>query len=125
MNVKATDLDAIFNGAGSVINTTQNITNAVAQGITEIKGVMDNSRRSTPMMQPQIQTYQPVTYGYGYSDNNNYQGYPGMGGYNGYSQMHMNVGYPGFTNANYGNMVGMYQNNQGLSVQGPQGGAWY
>lgn len=122
MNLKSTDLDAIFNGAGAVINTTQNITQAIASGINEVQGIMDNSRRNAPMMQaPAYQ--QPVTYGYGYGDSG-YNGYPGtMSGYN-YNpqQPQMNMGYPGFTNPNYGSMAGVAYN-PGYH-NGPQGGAW-
>lgn len=133
MEVKATDLDAIFNGAGSLINTTQNVTNAIAQGIGEVKGIMDNSRRSMGPMQPQQYQYQqPITYGYGYGDNsyNGYPGYPGFSGMSGfgsgYPQTQMNMGYPGFTNQAYGNMGGYTPNNSNpFSTPGPQGGAWY
>lgn len=125
MEVKSTDLDAIFNGAGTVLTTTQNVTNAIASGINEVRGLMDNSRRS--YQAPPQQQYQPVTYGYGYGENN-YNGYPGYQGmsYNGYpNNGNMNVGYPGFTNPGYGNMGGYPQNNGGGFTSGPQGGAWY
>lgn len=122
MEVKAADLDAIFNGAGTVLTTTQNVTNAIASGINEVKGLMDNSRRSyqAPVQQ---QTYQPVTYGYGYGENN-YNGYPGYPGMSYNPNQQMNVGYPGFTNPGYGNMTGYSPVGQGFTP-GPQGGAWY
>ena len=123
MNLKSSDLDAIFNGASSVINTTQNITQAIANGVNDVHNIMDTSRRSIQMSQPS--NYQaPVTYGYGYSDNG-YPGYNGMG-YNYYNQnqYQMNTGYAGFTNPNYGSTAGSYYQN-GFNVSGPQGGAWF
>ncbi len=102
--MNAADLDAIFNGAGVAINAAQNITSAIAGGINDVRNVMDNSRRNSNVYpQQNYQNFQPVTYGYAYSDN----GY-NYGGFVNYNNQNMNVGYPGFTNPNYGALIGNY-----------------
>lgn len=134
MATSALDMDAIFNGAGAVITTAANVTNAVADGINQVQGIMDNSRRNV-----QTNTYggysgyqQPVSYGYGYSDNSCYQ--PGYNGYypsynnpgnnSMYPVQPVNNGYFGFTDQGYG-LSG--NNNASPNPAGgnyPKGGAW-
>lgn len=122
MNLKATDLDAIFGGANAVLNTSQNVCNAFTNGINDVRNAIDNSRRNQPFPNQQQMTYaQPVSYDYGYAD---YNGYNNMGynslGYNslGYNNPMMSQqvpsGYVGFTNPAYG------MNGSGI----PSGGAW-
>jgi hypothetical protein len=117
------EMDAIFNGAATVISTTQNVCNSVASGINDIKGALDNSRRNQvmPNMQMNVCT-QPVTYGYGYADtvnNNNFGN--SLSIYNNPLQPTTPTGYVGFTNPAYGmNSSGMFTTN---SVVAP-GGAW-
>lgn len=123
MNLKSSDLDAIFNGASVAVSTAQNICGAVTSGINDIRNVVDDSRRNIPVGSPQYSGYrQPVTYGYGYGDTNNYpgyNGYPSTGyGNNTIGQANMG-GYPGFYNPGYGNVV-----TSGSMFGGPVGGAW-
>ena len=122
MGLSSQDLDAIFNGTGAVINTAQNITSAIAGGVNDIQNIMDNSRRNATMPQPQMSYQQPVTYGYPYADNG--YNYNGFSGYNNYQQGQMNVGYPGFTNPNYGALIGGNYTPSN-PFDSPKGGNWY
>ena len=139
--LKSTNLDDVFYGAGSALNTMYTAANVISDGWNSIKNCMD-SRRNMP---PCNYGYgygcgcggynyggymQPVPYGYGYAD----YGYPaGMTpqpsfGYG--PNPYMNNGYFGFTDPGYGavadpsfcnggNTLGMAPN-----PNGPQGGAW-
>ena len=133
MNLKSSDIDAIFDGATVTIGAAQNVANAVAAGINGIQNVMDGSRRNVPNpmgYQPQMGYQTPVTYGYGYSDNSYVgygNGYPQTSQYSGqYSQMVPNGGYFGFTDPTYGMLTGnqSFAGNNGIPVNGPKGGAW-
>ena len=74
------DMDAIFNGAGAVVDATQNVIGAISNGINQVQGAFDGSRRSVPAQPTNgYNYYQPVTYGYGY------------GGYGGYVDMVNNM----------------------------------
>lgn len=108
MSQSLNDLDAIFNGTASVINTAQNVCGAVIGGINDIKNVVDNSRRNAPPA-PQMSYVQPVTYEYGYADYGtgyNPYGYSNFPGTYNTNMMAMSpngqVGYPGFSNPMYG-----------------------
>lgn len=121
-NVKI-DMDALFNGASVVLGAAQNTVGAIANGINDVRGVMDSRRN---MGQP-TGNYgggyqQPVSYGYGYSDSGGY--YPTSNSYYPSQTMTNNGlnnygGYPGFTNPGYGNISGI-----GSTSNRPQGGAW-
>ena len=144
MNMKTSDLDAIFNGAGVALDTARTATNVFLDGYNTIKGSMGSSRRNFQQgccggMYGGYGYSQPVQYGYGYADNGypQYPMYPSsmMGGF-GYPNNNgfMNSGYFGFTDPSYG--LGT-QNNMGTTLnmscmqndcygnnRGPQGGAW-
>lgn len=138
MNMKTSDLDAIFNAADMTLGTARTAANVFVDGFNNIKNAFGSSRRN---FQPNNNYYggmyggynysQPVPYGFGYADYSPYPAYPTMGmnmGYgtpNGFS----NNGYFGFSDPSYGtsgNMntpsgfEGFYNNNH----SGPQGGAW-
>ena len=72
MGLTMQDMDAIFNGAGAVVDAAQNVVGAVSSGINQIQGALDNSRRNAPMPQNNQpfygNNYQSVSYGYGYSE---------------------------------------------------------
>ena len=129
MSMSSQDLDAIFNGTGAVLGAAQTVTSAVASGINDVRTIVDSSRRNAGVF-PQ-QSYpnysspmQPVTYGYPYADN----GYS----YNGYVNYQNNPnmqagGYPGFTNPNYGALIGNFsqpQQSDPFKSFNP-GGAWF
>lgn len=123
MSIKSSDLDAIFNGAGAVVNSTANVCNAVAQGINDVQSCLDMSRRNQQYNQSGYGYgySQPVTYGYGYGDTS---GYPSIG-YNGFQSQNNQAGYVGFTDPSYGsfsnntNPNGFYGNGQNN-----RGGYW-
>ena len=125
-------LDAVFNGTGTVINTAQNVCDAIAAGVNDVKNIMDNSRRNQPpMMCNNYGGYndgqnQPVTYPYGYSDNcyNNYYGYPNSNGMGMRSPNNDPDYYAGFTDPGYGNMGATVPNGSFGNSRGPKGGAW-
>ncbi len=122
MNDNGIDMDALFNGASVVLGAVQNTVGAAANGINDVRNIMDSRRNMGQPQQnnPMYSGYQqPVSYGYGYSDTGGY-GYP-----NNYSPIPvgannycMNGGYPGFTNPGYGSTGGT------VSINKPQGGAW-
>lgn len=147
MNMKTSDLDAIFNGANVALDTARTAANVFVDGYNGIKGIMNSSRRN---FQPGCcggmyggygcYQSQPVQYGYGYAESNypQYSMYPsssmmgGNFGYPGSGNGFMNSGYFGFTDPTYGAgqptggmtlnmtpMEGFYSGNKG-----PQGGAW-
>ena len=125
-------LDAVFNGTGTVINTAQNVCDAIAAGVNDVRNIRDNSRRNQPpMMCNNYGGYndgqnQPVTYPYGYSDNgyNNYYGYPNSNGMGMRSPNNDPDYYAGFTDPGYGNMGATVPNGSFGNSRGPKGGAW-
>ena len=129
MSIKSSDLDAIFNGAGAVVNSTANVCNAVAQGINDVQSCLDMSRGN---QQYNPSGYgngysQPVTYGYGYGDTSS--GYPSTGYYNGFQSQNNQAGYVGFTDPGYGsfgnnNMNNMNPNGFYGNGQNNRGGYW-
>lgn len=140
-NFKSTNLDDVFFGAGTVLNTAYNAANMIADGWNSIKSCFDSSRRNL----------QPPYYGYGYGYGYNYGGYPqpmpysyGYANY-GYPAMPapptmgygnpmgpMNAGgYFGFTDPSYGAYAGDPTNNGMMGMtpnpttpSGPQGSGW-
>lgn len=116
MNLKATDLDAIFNGANVVLNTSQNVCSAVTNGLNDVRNAIDISRRNQPFPNQQQMMYaQPVTYDYGYADYSGYNtGYNSLNYNNPMMPPSVPSGYVGFTNPTYG------MNGSGI----PSGGAW-
>ncbi len=148
MNMKTSDLDAIFNGANVALDTARTAANVFVDGYNGIKGIMNSSRRN---FQPGCYgsmnggynycMSQPVQYGYGYAENNcypQYSMYPSMGnfgnfGYPGNGNGFVNTGYFGFTDPTYGagqpsggmtlNMTPV-DGNSYMGNSGPQGGAW-
>lgn len=132
MSVNSEYLDAIFNGTGAVVTTAQNVCNAFANGVNDVKNIMDNSRRNQPSMSGMANEGYPrvVTYPYAYSDNGSRNAY-GNSLYptNGYNGLPMNGNdpdyYPGISNPRYGYLgtaptQGMFGNNN----NGPDGSAW-
>lgn len=109
------DFDRIFSGAGKNLQAMQQITNGVTNlfnGVGEnnvVQGFSD-SRRNTPQ-QFNMQTggyTRPVDYAYGYANNqqqNQFYSF-GFGGQTASQNgCHVNSGYPGFFNPNYGGGV--------------------
>ena len=76
MAVTAADIDAIFDGASAVVDATQNIVGAVSSGVNQVQNAFDNSRRNTGQNNMNngggypvySGNYQPMNYGYGYSE---------------------------------------------------------
>ena len=112
MSIKSSDLDAIFNGAGAVVNSTANVCNAVAQGINDVQSCLDMSRRNQQYNQS----------GYGYGDTS---GYPSTG-YNGFQSQNNQAGYVGFTDPSYGSFSSNNTNPNGFygNGQNNRGGYW-
>lgn len=127
MNLNAKDLDMIFNGTGAVINTAQNVCDALSSGVNDVRNVVENSRRNMGVSNGYGYNYnynQTVTYPYGYSDNS----YP-VYNQNGFASLGSNptsptTGYPGFTDPGYGAMSGPGQSYNFGNNNGPVGGAW-
>lgn len=143
-NFKSTNLDDVFYGAGTALNTMYTAANVISDGWNSLKNCMDSSRRNMP---PCNYGYgygcggynygyggcmQPVQYGYGYAD----YGYPaGMMPQSSFGygpNPYQNNGYFGFTDPGYGATMdpSFYNggNNNSLGMMpnpnGPQGGAW-
>lgn len=145
-NLKSTNLDDVFCGAGAALNTAYTAANVIVDGWNSIKSCMDSSRRN---LQPCNYGYPYGGYGYGYA-----YGYPQppmmMGYPYGYPQeyhhpgmtptvgygtippVYPNQGYFGFTDPGYG-MSGDPSFNNGMPQMapnptvphaGPQGSGW-
>ena len=76
MAFTSSDIDAIFEGAGAVVDATQNIMGAVSNGVKQVQNTFDNSRRnaapSTGGNNGYAAYYQPSNYGYGYAEPTGY-----------------------------------------------------
>ena len=125
MSLKSSDLDAIFNGAGAVINSTANVCGAIANGVNDVRNIVDASRRNQQMPNGYGYGYtQPVTYGYGYADNSTGYGYQSTG-YTNYPNQSPSTGYVGFTDPGYGSLGSVNNNmNPNGFYSVPSGGAW-
>ena len=113
MSLKSSDLDAIFNGAGAVINSTANVCGAIANGVNDVRNIVDASRRN-----------QQMPNGYGYADNSTGYGYQSTG-YTNYPNQSPSTGYVGFTDPGYGSLGSVNNNmNPNGFYSVPSGGAW-
>lgn len=98
-------IDQLFGSTSTILNTAQTVTNAIVDGVNNISGIVNNdSRRNQQtgypqvygMPQQQVMVPQQQTYGYAYGiQPGQIPGLP-MGA------QPQNVGYPGFTDPNYG-----------------------